>query len=149
MALDLDDVRRFVAFDHGLAVLSVLGVSGSVASSVVNAGVLEHPVSGAPTVGFVVRGDARKAAHLRRDPRCTLVWRSGWRWIAVRGESELIGPDDPSPALAPDDLGPLLRAVFLGAGGSHDDWDEFDRVMAAERRCGVLVRVVRVYGQPG
>ena len=150
MALDLDDVRRFVALEHGLAVVSVRGASGSIASSVVNAGVLEHPVDGSPTVGFVVRGDARKAAHLRRDPYCTLVWRSGWRWIAISGESELVGPDDdPSPARAPDGVGPLLRAVFLGAGGSHDDWDEFDRVMAADRRCAVLVRPVRIYGQPG
>ena len=149
MALDLDDVRRFVALDHGLAVVSVRSGSGAIASSVVNAGVLEHPVSGAPTAGFVVRGDARKAAHLRRDPYCTLVWRSGWRWIAVSGESQLVGPDDPSPALEADAVGPLLRTVFLGAGGSHDDWDEFDRVMAAERRSAVLVRPVRIYGQPG
>jgi p-hydroxybenzoate 3-monooxygenase len=31
------------------------------------------------------------------------------------------------------------RAVFTGAGGTHDDWDEYDRVMAAERRTAILV----------
>jgi PPOX class probable F420-dependent enzyme len=149
MELDLGHVRRFVALEHGLAVVSVRGASGSIASSVVNAGVLEHPVDGSPTVGFVVRGDARKAAHLRRDPHCTLVWRSGWRWIAVSGESQLVGPDDQLPAVEAEAVRPLLRSVFVGAGGSHDDWDEFDRVMAAERRCAVLVRPVRIYGQPG
>ena len=147
MALGIDDVRRFVAADHGLAVVSVLSRNGSIASSVVNAGVLEHPVSGQPVVGFVVQGSARKAAHLRRDPRCTVVWRDGWRWIGVGGEADLVGPDDPSPGLDDDGVARLMRAVFEGAGGTHDDWDEFDRVMAAERRCAVLVRPVRIFGQ--
>jgi hypothetical protein len=39
----------------------------------------------------------------------------------------------------------LLREVFEAAGGQHDDWDEYDRVMAAERRVAVLVRPDRVY----
>jgi hypothetical protein len=34
--------------------------------------------------------------------------------------------------------------VFRAAGGSHDDWDEFDRVMAAERRVAVLIEPARV-----
>jgi hypothetical protein len=42
----------------------------------------------------------------------------------------------------------LLRTVFAAAGGTHDDWDEYDRVMADERRLAVLVRPRRVYGNP-
>ena len=38
----------------------------------------------------------------------------------------------------------LLRAIFSAAGGTHDDWDEFDRVMAAERRTAVFVEPVRI-----
>jgi hypothetical protein len=34
----------------------------------------------------------------------------------------------------------VIRAVFKAAGGAHDDWDEFDRVMTADRRCAVFVR---------
>jgi PPOX class probable F420-dependent enzyme len=147
MALGIDDVRRFVAADHGLAVVSVLGTNGSIASSVVNAGVLDHPVTSEHVVGFVVQGSARKAAHLRRDPRCTLVWRDGWRWIGLSGDADLVGPDHPLPGLDGDGVATLLRAVFEGAGGTHDDWDEFDRVMAAERRCAVLVRPARIFGQ--
>ncbi len=30
----------------------------------------------------------------------------------------------------------LLRNVFTSAGGQHDDWDEYDRVMAQHRRPG-------------
>ena len=33
-----------------------------------------------------------------------------------------------------------IRSVFRAAGGNHEDWDAFDRVMAAERRCAVFVR---------
>jgi hypothetical protein len=37
-----------------------------------------------------------------------------------------------------------LRQVFRAAGGTHDDWDEYDRVMAADRRAAVLVTPQRV-----
>jgi hypothetical protein len=40
----------------------------------------------------------------------------------------------------------LLRAVFAGAGGTHDDWDTYDRVMLEERRAAVLVVPTWVYG---
>ena len=31
------------------------------------------------------------------------------------------------------------------AGGTHDDWDAYDRAMAEERRTAVLVSVSRIY----
>jgi len=40
----------------------------------------------------------------------------------------------------------LLRHVFVAAGGTHDDWDEYDRVMAAERRTAVFVHADRISG---
>ena len=33
----------------------------------------------------------------------------------------------------------LLREIFTAAGGTHDDWDTYDRVMAEERRAAVLL----------
>jgi hypothetical protein len=39
--------------------------------------------------------------------------------------------------------------VFSAAGGSHDDWDTYDRVMADERRTAVLVTPRRSYGVAG
>ena len=148
MALGIDDIRSFVPLDHGLAIVSVVGASGRVASSLVNAGVLDHPTRATPVVGFVVRGDSRKLAHLRRDPHCTVAWRAGWRWLATSGPVDLMGPDDGASG-ADVDLPALLRAVFSGAGGTHEDWDEFDRVMANERRAAVLVQPERIYGQGG
>ena len=39
----------------------------------------------------------------------------------------------------------LLRAIFTAAGGTHDDWETYDRVMAQERRTAVLMTPDRVY----
>ena len=55
MAADLDLVRRLVAADHGLAVVATTRADGSVHASVVNAGVLDDPLTGVPVVGFVAR----------------------------------------------------------------------------------------------
>jgi PPOX class probable F420-dependent enzyme len=138
---DLTVVRRLVAADHGLAVVSVARPDGRVQSSVVNAGVLDHPISGEPVVGLVARGDARKVQLIRDNGRASVVLRSGWEWVAVEGPAEIIGPDDPVDGV---DVPALLRAVFAGAGGTHDDWDTFDRVMADERRAAVLIEPARV-----
>ena len=58
----------------------------------------------------------------------------------------MAGPDDPQPWLEPAQLAPLLRTIFQAAGGTHDDWDTYDRVMREEGRVAVLVTPRRVYG---
>jgi PPOX class probable F420-dependent enzyme len=140
----LDLVRRLAGADRGLAVLATTRPDGTVHASVVNAGVLDHPVTSEPCVGVVARGDARKLAHLRRTGRAAVVFRAGWEWVAVEGPVDLIGPDDSRDGFAAGDLPGLLRDVFSAAGGTHDDWAEYDRVMAAERRTAVLIEAARV-----
>lgn len=81
-------------------------------------------------------------------PRITVTFRSGWQWASVEGLAVLAGLDDPQPWLRPDDLPSLLRAIFVAAGGQHDNWDEFDAVMARERRLAVLIDPLRVYSNP-
>jgi PPOX class probable F420-dependent enzyme len=137
-------VRAYGAAEHWLAVLVTSGRDAP-SVSLVNAGVLPHPVIGVPTVAFVARGATAKLANLRKDPRATLVFRSGWEWVAVRGPVELAGPDDP---LAGADLQQLLRDIYAAAGGEHSDLDEYDRVMAAERRTAVLLHPARLTGNP-
>ncbi|MGH8975966.1 MAG: pyridoxamine 5'-phosphate oxidase, partial [Acidimicrobiia bacterium] len=117
-----------------------------VQASVVNAGVMPHPGDGAPVVALVARGGALKLALLRRRPVAAVTVRSGWQWATVEGTAELAGPDDPHPDVAPDAIPGLLREVFRAAGGNHDDWDTYDKVMAEERRTAVLLRPARVYG---
>jgi PPOX class probable F420-dependent enzyme len=130
-------------------VLSTTRADGSVQASVVNAGVLGHPVSGVEVVGLVAAGGARKLQHLRADPRATIVVRAGWRWATVEGSAELVGPDDPHPGIDAEGVRMLLRDVFRAAGGTHDDWDAYDRVMAEERRTAVLITPTRSYTNPG
>lgn len=142
---DLADFARLVAGDHGLCVVSTLRGDGTIQSSVVNAGVLDHPVTGRPVVGLVARGGSRKLANLRARPQATIVVRDGWQWAAAEGPAELAGPGDPLPGLDAGQVPLLLRAVFTAAGGTHDDWDAYDRVMAAEGRTAVLVEPWRVY----
>ena len=119
---------------------------GSIQSSVVNAGVLDHPVTGRQVVGLVAMGSSRRLSHLRDRPRATVVIRAGWRWVAVEGPTELAGPDDQLDGVDGERLRILLRRIFSAAGGTHDNWEEYDRVMADERRVAVLVHPERTYG---
>jgi PPOX class probable F420-dependent enzyme len=143
---DLDGFAGLVPLDHGLVVVSTARGDGTIQSSVVNAGVLDHPVNGRPVVGLVSAGTSRRLANLRARPRATVVIRAGWNWVGVEGPAELAGPDDPLDGVDGERLRLLLREIFTAAGGTHEDWDEYDRVMAAERRVAVLVRPERTYG---
>ena len=106
----------------------------------------DHPVTGAPVVGLVAQGSSAKLRHLRKRPLATVTFRAGWEWVTVEGTAELAGPDDALDGVDAERLRLLLRDVFTAAGGTHDDFDEYDRVMAAERRTAVLITPTRVYG---
>lgn len=146
MSHTMEDVRRFVGADHGLSVVSFGRSDRSVHSTVVNAGVMDHPVTGEEVVALVVRGNTVKLSHWRDVPRATIVFRSGWFWVGVEGTTSIIGPDDPRQGFVPSGVPQLLRDVFTAAGGTHDDWDEYDRVMAAERRAAVFIHPTRITG---
>lgn len=133
--------------EQGLAIVSTLRADHSIQSTLVNAGILDHPETGRPALAFVTAGRVKRA-HLRIRPQITVTFRRGWQWASVEGDALLAGPDDPQPWLNPDDLPALLRTIFTAAGGRHDDWDEFDAVMARERRLAVLINPIRVYSNP-
>jgi PPOX class probable F420-dependent enzyme len=145
---DLADFAALVRREHGLSVVSTLRADGTIQSSVVNAGVLDHPLTGAPVIGFTTRRGAAKLANLRVRPRASLVVRAGWEWAAAEGPAQLAGPDDPVPGIGAEGLRLLLRDVFTAAGGTHDDWDTYDAVMAAEGRAAVLLTAERLYSNP-
>jgi PPOX class probable F420-dependent enzyme len=140
----LDDVAGLVQAEQGLTVIATLRADATIQSSLVNAGVLEHPVTGAPVFAFVTYG-AVKLANLRARPQLAATLRSGWQWISVEGRAELIGPDDPHDEVDAERLRLLLREVFVAAGGTHDDWDTYDRTMVEQRRTAVLVAPSRIY----
>ena len=141
--------RELGARESGLAVVVTVRADGSPQASVVNAGVLDHPVTREAVVGFVARRGARKLPNLRMRPRLTVVFRSGWEWVAVEGDAELAGPDDVLEGLEERDVPQVLREVYAAAvGGTSEDWAELDAVMADERHTAVLVRAVRIYSNP-
>jgi hypothetical protein len=144
--VDIEPFATLVSGDRGLAVVALALPDGTAHASVTNAGVLAHPVTGEQVVGIVARGDARKLRYLRAHPRATVVLRAGWQWSAVEGPVELAGPDDPLPGVDAERLRLLLREIFTAAGGTHDDFAEYDRAMAAERRTAILVTPARLYG---
>ena len=141
----LDDVAALVLAEHGLAIISTLRADATIQASLVNAGVMEHPTTGDRVLAFVTYGKV-KLANLRARPQVTVAFRSGWQWASVEGHAQLIGPHDhPIADIDAERLRLLLRDVFTAAGGTHDNWDEYDRVMAAEGRTAVLIKPTRVY----
>ena len=126
----LDDFQRLVPRETGLSTVTTLRADGTIQASVVNAGVYDGHVA------FVARGGTKKVANLKARPRTTVVIRAGWEWVAVEGNAEIRGPEG---------VADLLRDIFKAAGGTHDDWAEFDRVMKDEGRVAVLVSPERVY----
>jgi PPOX class probable F420-dependent enzyme len=140
----LADVIEIGSQDGFLAVVSTLRSDGTIQSSVVNAGVLAHPVSGADVVGFATYGQA-KLANLRSRPQLSMTFRAGWRWATVEGRAELSGPRDEGAGLDAEGLRLLLRQVFTAAGGTHDDWDAYDRTMLEQGRTAVLLSPTRLY----
>jgi PPOX class probable F420-dependent enzyme len=144
----IDDFAALVPADHGLVTVATARADGTVQATVVNVGVLPHPVGGERVVGLVARGGSAKLTNLRARPRATVTIRAGWQWVTVEGPVTLIGPDDPSDGIDAERLRALLREVFVAAGGVHDDWPDYDETMARERRSVVLVTPERVYSNP-
>ena len=140
----LDDVVALARPEMFLMTVATLRADGTIQASLVNAGVMDHPIDGTPVLAFVTYGRA-KLGNLRARPQISLTVRSGWQWATVEGRAEIIGPDDPHPAVDAERLRVLLREVFTAAGGTHDDWDAYDAEMVAQGRSAVLVTPTRVY----
>jgi len=141
----LADVAALGRTESGLAIVSTVREDATIQSTLVNAGVMDHPITGEQTLVFVTYGKV-KLANLRARPQLAVAFRAGWQYATVEGRAEVIGPDDPHPDVDAERLRLLLREAFTAAGGTHDDWDEYDRVMAEERRAVVFVSPERIYG---
>ncbi len=142
---NLDHVAEIGGREQGLAIVATIRADGTIQSSLVNAGVMADPFTGEQVLAYVTYGKV-KLGNLRQRPQTTITFRSGWQWATVEGHALLIGPDDPHPDVDGEQLRLLLREVFTAAGGTHDNWPEYDRVMAEQRRAVVLVRPSRIYG---
>ena len=68
--------------------------------------------------------------YLRMRPRVTVVFRSGWDWVAVEGDADLAGPDDHLEGLETSDVPRVLREVYAAAvGGTQEQWVELDAAL--------------------
>nr|WP_221377864.1 TIGR03618 family F420-dependent PPOX class oxidoreductase [Actinoplanes polyasparticus] len=142
MGMTLSEAWELSRADSGLALVSTLRADSTIQTSLVNTGIVTR---GEQYLAFVTYGPV-KLANLRARPQITVGFRQGWKWAAVEGRAQLAGPDDPWQGLDAEGLRLLLREVFAAAGGSHDNWDEYDRVMREQRRTAVLITPARVYG---
>ena len=136
--MNFEDARSF--FDSNFdAVVTTFRKSGAAQSSVVKAGAYKDGVV------LVAIGSSAKLKNLARDPRCTLLTVSpGWnRWCVVEGTVTIRDWDNTDH----EELRVELRNAFRACGGQHSDWDEYDRVMKADRRAIVLIKPHHVYGQ--
>jgi PPOX class probable F420-dependent enzyme len=142
--MTLDEVMEMAAREQYLAVVATVRADSTIQSSLVNAGALAHPITGEQVLAFVTYG-AAKLRNLRVRPQVAVTFRSGWTWCAVEGGAELIGPDDPHPQVDAERLRLMLRDIFTAAGGTHDDWDAYDRTMLEQHRTAVFVKPSRMY----
>lgn len=143
-AQTLEQFGEMAAQGQGLVVVATSRADGTIQTSLVNAGVMAHPLTDGHVAAFVAAGRI-KLANLRARPQITLTAHVGWNWVGLEGHAELIGPDDHVSGVDSERLRLLLREVFTAAGGTHDDWAEYDRVMAAERRTAVFIDPTRIY----
>ncbi len=144
----VSEFEALVPLDHGLCTVAIRRGDRAPQATVVNAGVVSHPVTATSVVAFVTAGGARKLTLLRADPSIAVTIRAGWQWVTVEGTAELFGPEDPRPGIDDEQIRLLLRSIFSAAGGTHDDWDGYDRTMREEHRTAVLVAPVHVYSNP-
>ena len=142
--MKLDEVIELARREQFLAVVATLRADLTIQSSLVNAGVLDHPVTEEPVLAFVTYG-AAKLRNIRARPHVAVTFRSGWSWATIEGEAQLIGPDDPHSKIDAERYRLLLREVFTAAGGQHDDWDAYDRTMLEQGRVAVFVPPARIY----
>jgi PPOX class probable F420-dependent enzyme len=100
------------------------------------------------TVRISVKADRAKTKNLRRDPRASLyACRDNfWAYVVVEGDAELSPvAADPADATVEE-----LVALYRSLSGEHPDWDEYRRVMVADRRLVVRIVPTRAYGMlPG
>jgi hypothetical protein len=136
--------------EGGLAVVVTERPDRRAQASVVNAGTVAHPVTGELSIGFVVQGATRrKLANLRARPVATVVFRSGWDWVTIEGDVDLIGPHDELTGLDAKLVPRIFHDIYsVAIGGSPDDWAARDGAIEREGHTAVLVRPVRVYASP-
>ena len=135
--MEFGEVLPFLQENH-LAVVTTVGASGKVQSTVVTSGVSEGNVL------FISRERTMKVKNVRRSGRCsvTVLKPDTTRYVTVEGPATAHGWFNTEPT----ELLALLRSAYASAARPPDSWKDFDGSMREERRTVILVTPERVYG---
>ena len=145
---DIETFSNYLLEETGLATVSTTQIDGRILSTVVNCGMIEHPITGDTCVAFVSSSNAARLKHIERGSQVTVSVRRGWVWSSVTGPADLIKPESLPEGIDSEKMRLLLREVFHAAGGVHDDLEEYDKAMAGEKRAVVCVSPDRILGNP-
>jgi PPOX class probable F420-dependent enzyme len=130
----LDDVAAMLE-QQPYAVVSTIRPSGTVQSTLVNVGLYDNGI------GFTTSGRTLKEYNLKRNPACTVTIHHGPYWITAEGRARLYSWDQTDP----ETMRRLLRELYVIAGGTHDEWETYDRVVREEQRAAVVMVPERIY----
>lgn len=133
-----DHIQSFAKENHH-GVLTTFRKSKAAQMSIVTCGPIKNGV------GFSSTLDKAKISNLLRDNRCTLLISSpDWRnYIVLEGHATIFSPELSDP----EELRLALREVYRSASGKeHPNWEEFDRVMIADKRVAIIVEPEHHYG---
>jgi PPOX class probable F420-dependent enzyme len=136
---------RQIAAANNRAIFATARRDGSIQATMVRVSVMDHPVSGQPTVVVLLRPDTVKLRNLRRNPRVTVCLHAGAQWVTVEGRGTLLGPDDPAEGFAPDHYRQVRGAHYLATVGEGESQEAWDLKMGGARGALVFVRLERVY----
>ena len=144
--VSFSDVKEFLSLENGLSTVSTVQADGRILSSVINCGIVPDPIDSSLCVAFVSVSGAARLKHIERGSEITVSVRRGWKWVAVSGKANLYGPRNLSEGFDDESLRLLLREVFIAAGGTHENFDEYDQVMSTEQRVVVCISIDRIIG---
>ena len=100
----LQEAASLSSDEQGLVVLSTLRANGTIQSSLVNAGVLAHPVTGETILAVVAAGPV-KLANLRADPKSPPPSATAGNGRRLKGTPNSPDPTTPNPGWTPKGCG--------------------------------------------
>jgi PPOX class probable F420-dependent enzyme len=129
--MDIAVAQQFLR-EHENAVLATWRRDGRLQLSPVTVG-----LDGAGRAIISSRDTAYKVRNLRRDPRaalCVFVEAFTGPWVQIEGTAEVVS--------GPEAVEPLVD-YYRRLAGEHPDWDDYRRVMLADRRALIRITIER------
>jgi PPOX class probable F420-dependent enzyme len=129
--MDIAVAQQFLRENEN-AVLATWRRDGRIQMSPVTVG-----LDGAGRAIISSRETAYKVRNLRRDPRaalCIFVEAFTGPWVQIEGTAEVVS--------GPEAVEPLVD-YYRRLAGEHPDWDDYRRVMLADRRALIRITIER------